>query len=508
MTLRCWRHDSQRPPNEAVLLPWFPLVVLACLFPLSAGAQTCRGNPSVGCISPGAACTGANVPHGRCTTVEGLPRGERACACEGPPAPPRPPLILRPKYIVGAVVYAPPGCLSTTPPSACSQPGLVDYSSGSSMGSKITVADSFKNGVKVTASLGTPLGGGDASFGWSRTTGDTSFANLTKSGSLEIKVPGNGDGVNHDQDMIELLLNPTVTLSTDGGTNIFWQPGYAGDAVARYEVYVSELRNPATMRPDVASVLTKLGLTAADYKTIRCLDQFAGPGVSGRGGIRPDFCQMAASTGEPSAGLDLNRFRPTSWILPYEPPVHATDLCPSITATLKNEYSSEDAKSTQDEYSVSADMSVGVKDLWGVKIEGTMTWTTGETDTSSHGSTQTAALTLVCPSVGYTGPTLFQVFWDVLYGTFLFMPYDPSTMEITQRGVVTDHQGKPLAGSPIDLVYGGHTYHTFATSTGHYRFIGLKRLSNPAIQKGTISVRNVKRQVTLRSQSSSTVKLP
>lgn len=96
----------------------------------------------------------------------------------------------------------------------------------------------------------------------------------------------------------------------------------------------------------------------------------------------------------------------------------------------------------------------------------------------------------------------------MLYGTFLFMPYDASTMEITQRGVVIDHIGKPLAGAAIDLAYGDRTYHTFTSSTGGYRFIGLKRLSNPAVQNGTISVRNVKRQVALRSQSSNTVQLP
>ena len=413
---------------------------------------------------------------------------------------------MQPKYIVGAIVYAPPGCNSATPNSACPQPGLVDYAGGSSMGSKVTTADSFKDGVKVTASFGSDLGGGGGSFAWSRTTGHTNSANLTKSGSLEVKVPGNGDGVNHDQDMFELLLNPTVTLSTDGA-NIFWQPGYAGDSVARYEVYVSELRNPATMRPAVASVLKKLGLTAADFKTIRCLDSFAGPGVGN--GIRPDFCQMAATTGESSSsGLDIGRFRPTTWILPYEPPVHATDLCPAITATLKNEYASEDAHSSQDEYSVSADMGVGEDKIWKLKLEGSMTWTCGETDTTTQGSTQSAALTLVCPSVGYNGPTLFQVFWDVVYGTFLFMPYDPSTMEITHQGVVIDHQGKPLARTPIDLEYGGHTYHTFTTSSGRYRFIGLKRLINPAVQKGTISVRNLKQQVALRSQTSATLQLP
>jgi len=377
------------------------------------------------------------------------------------------------------------------------------------MGSKVSIANSFKDGVTVTASFGNDItGGGQGSFGWSRTTGDTKSANLTKTGSLEIKVPGNGDGINHDQDMVELLLNPTVTLISDGGSNIFWQPGYGGDAVPRYEVYISELRNPATMRPTVAQELAKFGLTPADYKTIRCLDPFAGPGSTGPGGVRADYCELASTTGEAALSLDANRFRPTTWILPYEPPLHATDLCPSITATLKNDFSTEDARSTQDEYSISATMDVGVDKIWGVKIQGSMTWTSGETDTSTQSSTQSAVLTLVCPSVGYTGPTLLQVFWDVVYATFLFVPYDPSSMEITHSGVVVDRKGKPVVGTPVDLTYNGRTFHTFTTSTGRYRFISLKQPGLAAVQQGTLSIRNVKRKVALRSANPITVRLP
>jgi hypothetical protein len=88
------------------------------------------------------------------------------------------------------------------------------------------------------------------------------------------------------------------------------------------------------------------------------------------------------------------------------------------------------------------------------------------------------------------------------------MPFDPSTMAMMHSGVVRDRTGKPLAGAPVDLEYGGHTFHTFTTASGRYRFSGLKRLMNPAIQKGTISVRNVKRQVALRSANPINVRVP
>jgi hypothetical protein len=494
-----WRSDC-RHPTIAVSLCC--CLTAASFFPLNASAQQCRGNPNIGCTNAGAKCSSGDVQEGHCKTTPNLPRGERECVCAGSPPPP---VTIHPKYVVAGLVYAPPGCTSSTPGSACSQPGSVDYSSASSLGTKITTADSFKNGVKVTASFGSEVSGGSGSFAWSRTTGDTQSANLTKSGSLEIKVPGNADGINHDDDMFILLLNPTVTLSSDGAKNIYWQPGYSGDAAARYEVYVSELRNLATMRPAVAAVLKEHGFTAADYKTIRCLDQFAGPGI--RDGVSPDYCEVSATTGGPSPGLDLNRFRPTTWILPYEPPRHASDLCPSITPTLKNDYASENAKSTQDEYTVSAEMHAGIDKEFDLKIEGEMTWTSSETDSNSQGSTQSASLTLVCPSVAYTGPTLFQVYWDVHYGTFLLMPFDPASMEIIQHGAVTDAHDKPVAAVPITLQYGGRTYHTFTTASGTYRFIGLKRLLKANLQNGTIVVRNKKLGVHLRSQSPSTIRL-
>jgi hypothetical protein len=503
-----WKREFKRNENAGNVW-WFFLAIVVWLFSVNAGAQQCAANSQVGCKHPGAACSTADIPKGHCKNVEGLPRGERECECDGPPAPPKTAKV-NPKYIVAALVYAPPGCTSSTPNTPCSQPGLVDYTSGSSMGSKVTMADSFKDGLKVTVSFGNEItGGGSASFGWDRTTGDSRSTNLTKSASLEVKLPGNSDGINHDQDMFELLLNPTITVRSDGGTNVSWQPGFSGGSPVRYEVYVSELRNPATMRPTVARDLAKAGLTAADFKTIRCLDHFAGPGSSGAGGVRADFCDPAASDGRPAAILDPHRFRPTTWILPYEPPLHAGDLCPSITATLKNEYASEDAKSSQDEYSVGASLQTGAVFLdtkW--KMEGSMTWTSGETDTSSQGSSQSAALTLVCPSAGYTGPTIFQVFWDVVFGTFLFVPYDPATMAVMHSGVVVDRNGKPVAGAPVNFAYNGHTFHTFTTSNGSYRFVGLKQLVNPAMLKGTLSVRNIEREVALQAQNPITVRLP
>lgn len=488
-----------RAPN---LTPYF--LIAASFFPLAASAQACRGNPDVGCTSPGAQCSSANVPKGYCSTPSGFPKGERQCLCEALPSTPPPPVVLHPKYVIGALIYAPPGCNSRTPGAACSQPGLVDYSSSSSMGTKVNIAQSFKYGLKATLSTGSPVTGAQASFEWSSTQGDSNSASLTKTESLEIKDPGNGDGIDHDQDMFELFLNPTLTLSMDTQRNIYWQPGWTTVGPVRLEVYVSELRNPATMRPQVAATLQGLGFTAADYKTIRCMDPFAGPGASGAGGAVPDYCQTpTASAGSSGVGIDTNRFRPTTWILPYEAPQKATDLCPSTAPTIKNDYANENATSTQDTYTVTTDVSAGVP-AFGLKLEGSLSWTTGATYTTTQGSTQSASLTLVCPSVSFNGPPDVWVWVDQIFGTFVFVPYNPVTMQIAQQGTVTGSNGKPALGESVTLKYGGHTYHTFTSARGAYRFI---RLKAGGTQKGVLTVHGQTQNVTVGSQKASAIRL-
>jgi hypothetical protein len=72
-------------PPGGVKIPVACLFLLAFLYPKSAGAQSCRGNPTEGCTNPGALCTTLGVAHGTCANVPGLPSGERECACVAPP---------------------------------------------------------------------------------------------------------------------------------------------------------------------------------------------------------------------------------------------------------------------------------------------------------------------------------------------------------------------------------------------------------------------------------------
>lgn len=486
----------------------FMLLTVASVLPLAASAQECRGNINTGCTSPGARCSAGDIPHGVCTTSP-LPKGEKECLCKGPAVYP-PPVVaaLSPRYVIAALVYAPPGCAGATPSTKCQQTGLVDYVSGSSMGTKLGIANSFKAATQVTVSTGSPIEGAQLSFGYTYTTGDSTTTTLTKSATYEVKDPGpNEDGIDHDQDMFIILINPTVMVSQQSNGNINWTPGFSGSGAAPQNIWVSELRNPATMNPDKAKLLQQLGFTAADFKAIRCMDPFAGPGViNGPGGSRPDPCQVTATQNNATAvGLDTNRYHATTDVAQYDtPPPNAG--CPNEIYTLKNDYLTENDNSTQQDYSVSAQVQAGAPAIANFKAKNTLTWTTSNTQATSNDSSQSMSYTAACPSNNYTGALDFTVYVDQLYGTFAFVPFDAATMEVIHQGTVT-RGGKPAAGELVTLQYGGHTYRTYTSARGNYRFTRMKQPPLKGQPKGTLVAGKHKQTVSIKVNSTSAIQL-
>jgi hypothetical protein len=441
--------------------------------------------------------------YGRCVS-----QCEKKCE-----TPPPPPITVKPKFLVLGPVYAPPGCTGSSS-TGCST-SLVDYAAGSSLGSKVSISDSFKFGLKLSVDSFSPIGsaGGDAGFTITQT--NSSSVAVTKSASRDIKASGNGDGIDHGQDMFILLLNPAVTLRQDATGNIFWSPGYNGPSAAIYEVFVSELRNPATMRPSTAQVVKSLAFTNDDYQTILNLDPFGGKVmVTGPHGGIVTTGGLAGATDGSGPALDGRRFRPTAWSLPYEPPLRSPDCnnggicsCPAVTVNLKNDFVTDKSFTGVGEYTVGLQTNIGVPKVWDFKTDWTFTWTDSETDSSSTDASQSATATLSCPSVGYTGPTLVQVYWDSLFGTFLFIPYDLSANAVTQRGKVTTAAGKPAPGQLVELILNGKTYRTVTAADGSYRFGALPGQTITP-QTGRIVVRNVEHAVALRSSEPTIIRMP
>jgi hypothetical protein len=404
--------------------------------------------------------------------------------------------------------YAPPGCTKTAT-AACSTQSSVDYQNGSSTGTKISSSASFQNGidVKVDASLGLGDQGKAGSFGlggsfsYSTTNTDTDTETLTKSSSLEEKFTGNQDGVDHDQDSFLLLLNPAVAVGTvhnfDSGvcssTGVSWNFGVntkLAPTQALYRVTVGELKNPASMPADVAAQLKQLNFTAADYQTILAQDPLA-----------------SNPTALPST-VDSTRFIPTTITFPYEPPDQSSECnagvcsCLSITGGIKNEFQADTGVASESSYKVGMSESTGFNAgvfKFGETADLSWVWTSKSTQDDITSSTQSATVNVQCPSIGYTGPTLMEIFWDSLYGSFVFFPTElgaPSTTILTQ-GTVTGANGQVLRHQPVDLAVGAKTLHTYTDSKGKYVFLVHSISGNPA--NGTLSAMGTSQAVAFGS---------
>jgi Domain of unknown function (DUF5050) len=360
-----------------------------------------------------------------------------------------------PKYYVLTLVYAPPGANGGK--SGC----LVDYSSGSSTGTTTTTSSSFKAGNSLSASAGVKVpGAGSASvnaqFTSSTTTTDQTSENITKSQTYDIKVPGPGkDGINHDNDMFVLMLNPLVAAAVYPGNNILWTMGINESTPFKSTmniqwVYVAWLKNPSTMETGVKAQLDAAGLTATDYAQILSLDPFA----------------------DGASSIDPNRFYVLPESFPYEEPATSADQVPTSTQAFSNANMSSTGVTVQEQYGVSVSVSEGIDiGVFSATLKDTesLQWTNKNSLSTSTTVSQSAAVTVGGPAFGYTGPTDVLVYWDSIYNSFMFaFPSEPPVAS----GTLLDSAGKPVALKAVTLTVGGHTFKTSTSAQGRYRFYG------------------------------------
>jgi hypothetical protein len=290
---------------------------------------------------------------------------------------------VRPRYQVLFVVYAPPGNAGGRNIS------VVDYGEGSTVGSTVSTASSFRDGTSVTASAsGGIFAGGSVSTGLdlAATKTDSTSIDMKKSKSWDIRVSGpTADGIDHDRDLYDLWLNPVLTV-TIGHGRLTWGFDPAGGPMNLKYVYGGWLKKPATMPPDVQASLAGAGITPADYPRILSTNPF-------------------------SSGTTINpdRFLPTDRTFPYEPPFSASDSVPTMTFVQKNDTTRSSNKKFDVEYGVSVSISadVGFGDLFkaSLKVSDSFKWTNSSTLGTSTLSSQSATVTVGGPSFGYRGPT-------------------------------------------------------------------------------------------------------
>lgn len=412
---------------------------------------------------------------------------------------------LYPKYYVLSLVYAPPGCTDTAT-LKCSSTNLstVDYANGSSMGTKVSVDKIFKSDLSVKVEQTIQENElffkldytGSVSGDWTSVGTDTTSTNVTKGTSGDIKVKGNADGIDHDQDMFVLLLNPAVEIRQDQsvvnnacGPNVTsWGLGLQPPGtLIFYELSAYYLKHPDQIPPNVRAAIPTL--SNDDFKTILSLDPFAN-----------------GSTAAP----DPTRYALTTYSFPYEPPLELQDCnngvcnCAAFSETITNSLVGDVVTAAETDYTL--DLATTAKgsdtaNLVGstaLTLEGKFTWTSKATQDNMRSSTQSATATILCPSTHYAGPTLMFVYWDTLFGTFLFVPMtDSAGVRILSQGNASDPSGKPLRHEQVALEFGNRKFTTWTNNKGDYVFAVPGRAMEVHAELAHLTIKGETRNVTL-----------
>lgn len=344
-----------------------------------------------------------------------------------------------PKYVVLAVVYAPPGSRSS-----------VDYGASTMMGTSTSIGSSFSNSNNLTVSVG----GGTSIFGLGETVTGTSSTTFTEesdsSKSIDISKTTSNDtivagpasdavGVDHDFDTVYIWLNPVVNLTfkVDG---TFEQTGFNYDmtdpcfCMDVIPLQVIQLKNPAlitdqntlhylarTWAPNLADG-SGPGLTNADLLSIAAADPW---------GSNPSYTITPVVEPDGSICTTDGRFcQADSEDIPYAPPgpggQPATNKGVSTySKTTTNGTGGTDTR--QQGFSIDFNAKSGfITDLsLDIKVSDTLTWTNKWSASNTQKAGQSASWSVTGPagSANYQGPTLFNVYQDNVYGTFMFFPH-------------------------------------------------------------------------------------
>jgi hypothetical protein len=404
----------------------------------------------------------AQLLHAQSRSIAACPL-ESECDPDPTPTPPPPPpdptptptpgLFIGPKYVVLSVTYAPPGSAS-----------FVTYTGSTLFGSSIAFNRSIANSTVVTTTLtkkaeifGTNFFGGTSqTFGGAQQADTTISLAVTDSAEESVTVRGPSSssvGIDHDQDIIWLWLNPALDIRIPSPTTIFWDffafdsrdPANGIDLIG---IPVGYLNGHVPIPANIADVLARRwappilcaasdpecgpdgtkgsGLTAADFAQILKADPFTDPAylidispVIGPSGVictsDGRFCHI------PNVSHTFQYLPPASGGLPT-----TQTFTETRTANL----------SQQDNVTVS--FSVGFTKQFGtdlsnplgainnflqsLKVVDTLTITDKLSLLNNLQLTQKSAFSITGPTVAdhYTGPVELNVFQDNVFGTFMF----------------------------------------------------------------------------------------
>jgi hypothetical protein len=361
-----------------------------------------------------------------------------------PPPPTPTPVdgVIGPKFIILTVTYAPPGSASS-----------VTYSNSTMLGTSNSVSNSFTNDVSLNASIssGFSIFGFGVNFTSTASTdlqqeSDSSSSiavNETTTSSTQIRGPSSSAlGVDHDEDIVWVWLNPVIHFVANSSTSFTWT-GFGfdlNDPTGNTDILgipVKYLNGHAAMPANIADVLARRwappinctsadpncgtngteapGLTAADLAAILAADPFA----------NPSYVVNVPNGG--SCTVDGRFCRTTNANLQYSPPppggqptTQAFSMVHQTTATQGQGASSTYKVGFSSQFSAKAGFFADISAK--LTTADTLTWVSKWSSLNTQQVGQTAALSVTGPTVAdnYTGPVEFEVFQDNIYGTFMF----------------------------------------------------------------------------------------
>jgi hypothetical protein len=418
-------------------------------------------------------------------------------------------------YYILSLAYAPPGCtplLNYDCPSNFQS--YANYESDSTTGASTSTEASVQPSVVLTAEIGSEKLGvsGSGSFGWTQTSTDGSKMEITKETDEIFPVPAvGGDGIDHDYDTFVLFLNPVVTMSTwqdpvnlqNGGPAVHaqWSIGTGGYAARRRYVHVSYLRcalagigpgagppyDPATYDDDgkCAQALADAsqqgtqslflmplagnidahaadgflpGVTNADYRAILSQDPFWNASPSNPVTIPvPRFTQQSKDFQYQQAFADPTSGNPAPVCYTAE---HKDKFTNTATAT----------SSSKTEYNTTVQGTIGTPLIKIIKLtaQNEFTWSSETSSESTKSDSQAADIQIGCHSSQWTGLSDISVYYDNVYGTYLFSFDDHSGQVRLIKGHVRQANGAAIPGVSVSLVDGTKTYDGFTNHTGDF----------------------------------------
>jgi hypothetical protein len=419
-------------------------------------------------IADGTACTVPSKGPGTCQ--------QGWCnACQIPTAAGS----ILPKYVVIGVIYSPPGCTGCP-----SEASVVDYTNANTIGTTLSTENSFNQ--DYTLSLAATIFGNGREISGDYSTTETTNASQTIANTQQtgLKATGNQDGINHDQDTIIILLNPSISVYSGENFHPFstggcipaiqWRTGIDGPSAQPYPLTVQELKNFAGLPANVAALMQAHGINQDDFNTMLLLDPF----VSG------------------PAPIDGSRYVQTAFTFPYKPPDTNLQQCNGQGVCSCMVWSNQKIENelTTNVTSPKTSYGVGFKESAGFDIKllsvtdtatQKFTWTATASKTNTTSSSKSATVTIPCPSPNWKNLedyTQIDVYWDTWYGSFMFSPSSPvedvAGSNTFLNGHIADKTGQPMRHEPVDVSANGITHHTITDSRGDYSVYGIKVTKN------------------------------